>query len=92
MKKWLTRHPRSHLHLTPNGASWNDLVERLFAELATRKLRRSAHRSVTELEAGIRKWIKEWNKDPGPWCGPRPPLRSPGSLASYYQQTNASEH
>jgi hypothetical protein len=39
-------------------------VERWFAELANRKLRRSAHRSVTELETDIRKWINDWNKDP----------------------------
>ena len=35
-----------------------------------------AHRSVTELETDIRKWINEWNKDPKPSCGPRPPTRS----------------
>jgi hypothetical protein len=40
-------------------------MERWFAELTTRKLRRSAHRSVTELDNDIRKWINEWNKDPG---------------------------
>jgi hypothetical protein len=36
-------------------------VERWFAELTNRKLRRSAHRSVTELEADVRRWINEWN-------------------------------
>ena len=41
-----------------------NLVERWFAELTNRKLRRSAHRSVTELKTDIRKWINEWNKDP----------------------------
>jgi transposase len=50
--------------LTPTSSSWLNLVERWFAELTNRKLRRSAHRSVTELEPGIRKWINEWNKDP----------------------------
>lgn len=39
-----------------------------FAELTSRKLRRSAHRSVTELEGGIRKWINEWNKGPRPFA------------------------
>jgi transposase len=39
-----------------------NLVERWFAELTNRKLRRAAHRSVTELETCIRKWINEWNK------------------------------
>jgi hypothetical protein len=41
--------------------------ERWFAELTNRKLRRSAHRSVTELENDIRKWINEWNKNPRPF-------------------------
>ena len=54
VKKWLLRHPRFHLHFTPTSSSWMNLVERWFAELTNRKLRRSAHRSVTELEADIR--------------------------------------
>ncbi len=65
--KWLLRHPRFRLHFTPTSSSWLNLVERWFAELTTRKLRRSAHRSVTELETDIRKWINEWNKDPRPF-------------------------
>ena len=44
-----------------------NLAERWFAELTNRKLRRSAHRSVTELETGIRTWANEWNKDPKPF-------------------------
>jgi transposase len=49
VKKWLLRHPRFHLHFTPTSSSWMNLVERWFAELTNRKLRRSAHRSVTEM-------------------------------------------
>jgi transposase len=45
---------RFHLHFTPTSSSWLNLVERWFSELTSRKLRRSAHRSVTELEADIR--------------------------------------
>ena len=67
VKKWLLRHPRFHLHFTPASSSWINLVERWFAELTTRKLRRSAHRSITELEADIRKWVSEWNKNPRPF-------------------------
>jgi hypothetical protein len=55
------------LHFTPTNFSWPNLVERWFAKLTTRKLRRSAHRGVTELETGIRKWINEWNKNPKPF-------------------------
>jgi transposase len=49
IKTWLLRHPRFHLHFTPTSASWLNLVERWFAELTNRKLRRSTHRSVAEL-------------------------------------------
>ena len=48
VKKWLLRHPRFHLHFTPTSASWLNLVERWFAELTNKKLRRGAHRSVRE--------------------------------------------
>jgi transposase len=65
--QWLLKHPRFHLHFTPASSSWMNLVERWFAELTNRKLRRSAHRSVTELETDIRKWINEWNKAPKPY-------------------------
>src|SRR5512142_162371 len=67
VKKWLLRHPRFHLHFTPTSASWMNLVERWFAELTNRKLRRSALRSVTELDADIRNWINSWNTDPKPF-------------------------
>ena len=65
--QWLLKHPRSHLLFTPTSSSWLNLVGRWLAELTNRKLRRSVHRSVTGLEADIRKWIKEWNKDPKPF-------------------------
>ena len=67
IRQWLLRHPPFHLHFTPASSNWLNLAERWFAELTNRKLRRSAHRSVTELEAGIRKWINEWNKDTKPF-------------------------
>ena len=68
IKAWLLKHPRFRLHFTPTSSSWMNLVERWFAELTNRKLRRSAHRSVTELENDIRKWVNEWNKDPKPFA------------------------
>jgi transposase len=64
IRRWVLRHPWFHLHFTPRSFSWVNLVERWLAELTSRKLCRSAHRSVTELETDIRKWITEWNKIP----------------------------
>jgi transposase len=90
VKAWLLRHPRFHLHFTPTSSSWMNLVERWFAELTNRKLRRSAHRSVTELEADIRKWINEWNKDPRPFIWTKTADEILETLAEYCQRINGS--
>ena len=66
IRRWLLRHPRFHLHFTPTSSSWLNLVERFFAELTTRLLRRGVHRSVAELEADIRTWIDHLERQPAP--------------------------
>src|ERR1035437_7869327 len=76
VKKRLLRHPRFELHFTPTNSSWLTLVERWFAELPNRKLRRSAHRSVTELEATSASGSANGTKTRNRSCGPRPPTRS----------------
>lgn len=73
---WLAGHPRFVLHFTPTSSSWLNLVERRFAELTTKKLRRGSHTSVRQLNADIRAWIESWNEEPRPTSGPRPPMRS----------------
>ena len=90
--QWLLKHPRFHLHFTPTSSSWLNLVERWFAELTNRKLRRSAHRSVTELEADIRKWINEWNKDPKPFMWTKTADEILETLAAYCERINDSGH
>lgn len=92
VKKWLLRHPRFHLHFTPTSASWLNLVERWFAELTCRKLRRSAHRSVVELERDIRSWINAWNKDPKPFVWNKTADDIFDTLAAYCTRTNDSGH
>ena len=92
VKEWLIRHPRFHLHFTPTSSSWLNLVERWFAELTNRKLRRSAHRSVTELEADVRKWINEWNADPKPFVWTKSADEILETLAAYCQRINDSRH
>jgi transposase len=67
IKTWFLRHPRFQLHFTPTYSSWLNLVERWFAELTNRKLRRSAHRTVAELEADLTAWVDAWNDDPTPF-------------------------
>ena len=76
------------LHARP--ARWINLVERWFAELTNRKLRRSAHRSVTELETDIRTWISEWNKDPKPFVWTKSADEILETLAAYCERINDS--
>jgi transposase len=90
--QWLLRHPRFYLHFTPTSSSWMNLVERWFAELTNRKLRRSAHRSVTELETDIRKWINEWNKNPKPFVWTKTADEILETLAAYCERINDSGH
>jgi transposase len=92
IKRWLLRHPRFHLHLTPTYSSWLNLVERWFAELTTRKMRRSAHRRVAELEADIRGWVDAWNEDPKPFVWAKTAEEILDNLASYLQRINDSGH
>jgi transposase len=92
VKNWLLRHPRFHLHLTPTYSSWLNLVERWFAELTTRKLRRSAHRSVAELEADINAWVQAWNDDPKPFVWTKTADEILDNLAGYLHRINNSGH
>src|SRR5580692_4828773 len=86
IRQWLVKHPRFHLHFTPTSSSWLNLVERWFAELTNRKLRRSAHRSVTELEDDIRRWISEWNKNPRAFAWTKTADDILETLANYCQR------
>lgn len=67
IRAWLARRPHWHVHFTPTSASWLNLVERVFAELTERQIKRGAHRSVKELEAAITRYIERRNEDPKPF-------------------------
>jgi len=65
--RWLLRHPRYHLHFTPKSASWINLVERWFAALTQKQLRRGTHRSVSALEHAIKDYLAIYNENPKPF-------------------------
>src|SRR5437879_3362015 len=67
VKRWLTTHPRFAVHFTPTSSSWINLVERWFAALTEKQLRRGVHRSTRELEAAIRRYIEITNGHPKPF-------------------------
>jgi transposase len=92
IQRWLRRHPRFTLHFTPTYASWLNLVERWFAELTTKWIRRGTHRSVRDLVASIRTWIAGWNDDPKPFVWHKSADEILDSLAAYCQRINDSGH
>ena len=67
VRRWLADHPRWHVHFTPTGASWLNQVERFFALLTEKQLRRGVHRSTEELEEAIRHYIDTVNANPRPF-------------------------
>jgi transposase len=92
VKKWLLAHPRFVLHFTPTSSSWLNLVERWFAELTIKKLKRGTHRSVRELNTDIRAWINDWNENPRPYVWTKTADQILESTSRYCNQTNASQH
>jgi transposase len=67
IRDWLAKRPHWHVHLTPTSASWLNQVERFFALLTDKKIRRGVHRSVAELKADITAFIERNNADPKPF-------------------------
>ena len=87
------RPPPLRLALHPDQlSSWLNLVERWFAELTTKMLRRGAHRSVRELNADIRAWIETWNDDPKPFVWTKTADQILDSIARYCKRINESRH
>jgi len=90
--RWLLRHPRFHLHFTPTYSSWMNLVERWFAELTNKWLRRGTHRSTKELEAAIGDWIDRWNEEPKPFVWHKSADEILDTLARYCARISDSGH
>ncbi|GGV07906.1 hypothetical protein GCM10010182_28840 [Actinomadura cremea] len=92
IRRWLVAHPRFHLHFTPTGSSWLNLVERWFAELTSKRIRRGVHRSVQALEKDIRAWITAWNEEPRPFVWTKTADEILDAVASYCRRINDSGH
>ncbi|MEU8782048.1 IS630 family transposase, partial [Streptomyces sp. NPDC048637] len=91
-KTWLIAHPRFHLHFTPTGSSWLNLVERWFAELTNKQIRRGVHKSVQALEKDIRTWIADWNTNPRPYVWTKTADEILERLAGYLKRIPNSGH
>src|ERR1700733_12606325 len=87
IRKWFAKRPRFHVHFTPTYGSWINLVERWFAELTNKRIRRGVFRSVKELESAIREYIDVHNEDPTPFVWTKTADQILASIARYAQRT-----
>jgi len=92
IKRWLLAHPRFKLHFTPTSSSWLNLVERWFAELTNKKLKRSTHRSVPALNKDIKAWIETWNENPRPFVWTKTADQILDSITRYCTRINQTAH
>ncbi|MGH2610976.1 MAG: IS630 family transposase [Tepidiformaceae bacterium] len=91
-RRWLLRHPRFHLHFTPTGASWINQVERWFAELTRKQIRRGTHRSTLALEKAIRDYLKTYNERPRPFVWTKTADQILASLVRFCERTSGTGH
>ena len=90
--RWLLKRPRFHLHFTPTGASWINLVERWFATLTDKKVRRGSYRSTRQLETAIRDYIRLNNESPKPFIWTKTADEILASIARFCRRTLDSAH
>ena len=94
VKNWLLKRPRYHLHFTPTYSSWINQVERWFALLTEKQIKRGSHTSVKQLEQAIQKFLDAHNKNPKPFVwtkGADPILNSIARIASATAQLECKE-
>jgi len=87
IQRWLLRHPRFTLHFTPTYSSWLNLVERWFAELTMKQIRRGTFRSVPQLKAAIQAFIDAHQADPRPFVWTKSADEILASIARFAQRT-----
>jgi transposase len=92
IKRWLLRHPRVHLHFTPTYSSWINQVERWFAGLTQKQLRRGTHRSTRELEKAIRSYLAVSNEHPKPFVWVKMADEILASVRRFCERTSVSGH
>lgn len=92
IRNWLVKRPRFHVHFTPTSASWINLVERWFATLTEKQIRRGAHRSVRQLETAIKSYLEVTNQSPKPFIWTKTADDILASVARFCARTSGSGH
>src|SRR6266446_3989080 len=87
VQRWLAKRSRFHVHYTPTYSSWLNLVERWFAILSERKIKRASHRSTRELERDIRDFLKHTNQQPKPFLWTKSADQILASIRRFCQYT-----
>jgi transposase len=92
VRRWLAKRPHFHLHFTPTYSSWINLVERLFAEITDKAIRRGAFRSVADLERSIHDYLDTRNQDPRPFVWTATADDILASVERFCKRTSRSVH
>jgi transposase len=92
IRRWLAKRPHYHVHFTPTGASWINLVERFFALLTEKQIRRGIHRSTRELEQTIRHYLNTYNQTAKPFVWTKTADQILASVARFCQRTSVTGH
>jgi transposase len=92
IRRWLARRPRFHVHFTPTSASWLNLVERWFAALTQKQIKRGAHPSTRALETAIRQYIAVTNEAPKPFVWTKTADEILASVARFCHRISETGH
>ncbi len=90
--RWLLRHPRFHMHFTPTYSSWINQVERWFAALTDKQIRRGTHRSTRALEDSIRLYLAVYNEEPKPFLWVKTADQILENIARFCLRTSGAGH
>jgi len=92
IRRWLAKRPRFHVHFTPTSASWINLVERWFAALTEKQIRRGVHRSVRELETAIKQYLALTNRSSKPFVWTKSADEILASVARFCARISETGH
>jgi transposase len=92
IRRWLAKRPRFHVHFTPTSASWLNLVERWFATLTEKQIKRGAHTSTRALDAAIRHYIAVTHEAPKPFVWAKTADEILASVARYCHRISGTGH
>ena len=92
IRRWFAKRPRFHVHFTPKSASWINLVERWFADLTQKQIRRGVHRSTLQLEAAIKDYLRIYSRNPKPFIWTKTADEILASVARFCRRISDSGH